>query len=68
MSTVLLDAAGRRRSRPRCRLSADHKRQLGHTNLGITSIYLQGIDNAEIIDTVHARRPPVGPVNSTLLS
>jgi hypothetical protein len=22
---------------------------LGHTNLGVTSIYLQGIDNAEII-------------------
>ena len=26
------------------------------TNLGVTSIYLQGIDNAEIIATVHARR------------
>src|SRR5215213_875480 len=25
--------------------------QLGHTNLGITSVYLQGIDNAEIIQT-----------------
>ena len=34
------------------------QRQLGHANLGITSIYLQGIDNAEIIDTVHSRRPP----------
>ena len=32
------------------------QRQLGHTNLGVTSIYLQGIDNTEIIDTVHARR------------
>jgi integrase len=32
------------------------QRQLGHTNLGITSIYLQGIDNTEIIDTVHSRR------------
>ena len=32
------------------------QRQLGHSNLGITSIYLQGIDSAEIIDTVHARR------------
>ena len=42
------------------------QRQLGHTNLGITSIYLQGIDSAEIIDTVHARRAPVVPVNSTL--
>ena len=27
------------------------QRQLGQTNLGITSIYLQGIDNTEIIDT-----------------
>jgi site-specific recombinase XerD len=35
------------------------QRQLGHANLGVTSIYLQGIDNSEIIDTVHARRPPV---------
>jgi site-specific recombinase XerD len=42
------------------------QRQLGHTNLGITSIYLQGIDNAEIIDTVHARRPPMVPVHSSL--
>jgi integrase len=24
------------------------QRQLGHTNLGVTSIYLQGIDNTEI--------------------
>jgi site-specific recombinase XerD len=42
------------------------QRQLGHTNLGITSIYLQGIDNAEIIETVHARRAPMVPVNTTL--
>jgi site-specific recombinase XerD len=42
------------------------QRQLGHTNLGITSIYLQGIDNAEIIDTVHARRAPKIPVSATL--
>jgi hypothetical protein len=33
---------------------------------GITSIYLQGIDNAEIIDTVHARRAPMVPVHSSL--
>src|ERR671932_2025178 len=32
------------------------QRQLGHSNLGITSVYLQGIANAEIIETVHARR------------
>jgi site-specific recombinase XerD len=42
------------------------QRQLGHTNLGITSVYLQGIDNAEIIDTVHARRAPLIPVHSSL--
>jgi hypothetical protein len=34
------------------------RRQLGHRNLGITSIYLQGIDKAEI-DSIHARRAPI---------
>ena len=33
------------------------QRQLGHRNLGATSIYPQGIDPDEIIDAVHARRP-----------
>ena len=42
------------------------QRQLGHSNLGITSIYLQGIDNAEIIDTVHARKQPMVPVSASL--
>jgi site-specific recombinase XerD len=42
------------------------QRQLGHSNLGITSVYLQGIDNAEIIDTVHARRAPMIPVSASL--
>jgi site-specific recombinase XerD len=42
------------------------QRQLGHSNLGITSIYLQGIDNAEIINTVHARRAPMIPVSTGL--
>jgi site-specific recombinase XerD len=42
------------------------QRQLGHSNLGITSVYLQGIDNAEIIDTVHARRAPMIPVHAAL--
>ena len=42
------------------------QRQLGHTNLGITSIHLQSIDNTEIIDTGHARRAPMVPVDSSL--
>jgi site-specific recombinase XerD len=40
-------------------------RPLGHSNLGITSIYLEGIDNAEIIDTVHARRAAMIPVRAS---
>ena len=45
------------------------QRQLGqHANLGITSVYLQGIDNHEIIDTVHARRPPTLPASVGLSS
>jgi site-specific recombinase XerD len=35
------------------------QRQLGHANLGNTSIYLQGIDPEEIIATVHMRRAPM---------
>jgi integrase/recombinase XerD len=42
------------------------QRQLGHSNLGITSIYLQGIDNAEIIDAVHARHAPMVPASASL--
>ena len=42
------------------------QRQLGHSNLGITSVYLQGIDSAEIIETVHARRQPMIPVSASL--
>jgi hypothetical protein len=42
------------------------QRQLGHGNLGITSVYLQGIDNAEIIETVNARPTPTVQVNALL--
>jgi integrase len=35
------------------------QRQLGHANLGTTSIYLLGIDTEEIIATIHARRAPM---------
>jgi site-specific recombinase XerD len=42
------------------------QRQLGHAHLGVTSTYLQGIDTTEIINTVHARRPPTIPANAGL--
>src|SRR5512132_88641 len=42
------------------------QRQLGHTNLGTTSIYLQGIDPEEIITAVRARRAPMMPASAGL--
>jgi site-specific recombinase XerD len=41
------------------------QRQLGHANLGITSVCLQGIDNSDIIETVH-RDPPMLPASAGL--
>jgi integrase/recombinase XerD len=75
MSEFLLDRAGRRRSpatlpgfhagqAPGKRVCAT--RDLGHSNLGTTSAYLQGIDSGEIIETVHARRAPMIPVSASL--
>jgi site-specific recombinase XerD len=43
------------------------KRQVGHCNLGVTSIYLQGIDPDEIIETVHGRRQPMIPATAGLV-
>ena len=34
------------------------QRQLGYAKPGITSVYLQGIDSTEIINTVHGRPSP----------
>src|SRR3954453_17838747 len=42
------------------------QRQLGHANLGITSIYLQGIDSGEIVAIVHQRPAPVMPASAGL--
>ena len=42
------------------------QRQLGHTNLGITSVYLEGIDSSEIINTVNSRPAPVLPASAGL--
>jgi hypothetical protein len=36
------------------------QRQLGqHADLGITSVYLRGIDNTEIVHAVHERPAPM---------
>jgi site-specific recombinase XerD len=42
------------------------QRQLGHANLGITSVYLEGIDSSEIINVVHQRHAPVLPASAGL--
>jgi len=42
------------------------QRQLGHGDLGITSVYLQGIDSTEVISAVHGRRVPTMPASAGL--
>jgi site-specific recombinase XerD len=42
------------------------QRQLGHSNLGVTSAYVRGIDNTEIIRTIHQRPAPVIPAANAL--
>ena len=42
------------------------QRQLGHADLGITSAYLRGIDNTEIIQAVHERPTPMIPATARL--
>ena len=42
------------------------QRQLGHADLGITSVYLQEIDSHEIIDIVYSRRAPMLPASAGL--
>jgi site-specific recombinase XerD len=43
------------------------QRQLGHADLGVTSIYLQGIDSTEVISAVRGRRAPTMPASAGLL-
>jgi site-specific recombinase XerD len=47
-------------------ISLTIQRQLGHDNLGVTSIYLRGIDQSEIIDTVYRRPAPMLPASTAL--
>jgi hypothetical protein len=44
------------------------QRQLQHADLGITSAYLRGIDNTEIIHAVHERPAPMVPASTRLAS
>ncbi len=40
------------------------QRQLGHADLAITSVYLRGIDNTEIVHAVHERPAPMIPAQN----
>jgi site-specific recombinase XerD len=40
------------------------QRQLGHSDLGTTSTYLQGIDPSEIINAIRLRRQPMIPAST----
>ena len=42
------------------------QRQLGHADLAITSMYLRGIDNTEIVHAVHERPAPMIPATHGL--
>ncbi|HEY5389706.1 MAG TPA: site-specific integrase [Solirubrobacteraceae bacterium] len=42
------------------------QRQLGHADLGVTSVYLQGIDNAEVINRIRGRATPMMPASAGL--
>ncbi len=42
------------------------QRQLGHADLAMTSVYLRGIDNTEIVHAVHERPAPMIPAHNGL--
>jgi integrase/recombinase XerD len=44
------------------------QRQLGHADLAITSRYLRGIDNTEIIQAAHQRPEPMIPASRHLVA
>ena len=43
-----------------------HHPHIQHANLGITSVYLEGIDSSEIVSTVHGRPSPTISANAGL--
>jgi hypothetical protein len=60
-------AGGRPWTSSAVRSQLRHLALLGHANLGVTSIYLQGIDSGEIIETVRGRQAPVIPAAAGLI-
>jgi hypothetical protein len=62
---VVLWRAGLRIQEPLDLTELDLDSRVG-ARAGVTSIYLQGIDPNEIIETVHARRPPMIPASAGL--
>jgi site-specific recombinase XerD len=42
------------------------QRQLGHADLRVTSVYLQGIDTSEVIEAIHTRNAPTMPATAGL--
>ena len=55
-----------RRNGSRRRSARGHPAPARPQQPGITSIYLQGIDKAEITESVHTRRAPMLPVSTSL--
>jgi hypothetical protein len=43
------------------------QREHERSPLGVTSVYLQGIENTEVISAVRARQAPVMPASAGLL-
>jgi integrase/recombinase XerD len=43
------------------------QRQLGHADLGVTSVYLRGIGNTEVISTIRSRLAPTLPASAGLM-
>jgi integrase len=62
----LAAARARRGDSARGRAADRDSTSARHSNLGITSIDLHGIDNAEIIEAVHARHAPIVSVSALL--
>jgi hypothetical protein len=58
----------RRRDVTGRRAPGRHTRQIGHADLGITSVCLRGIDNTEIIHTVHERSAHMIPATNGLVT